>query len=247
MTFFCYLLMALVTICYCLAGILPFVVAVSLCAFSRKLIGRITRFAILFYGKSIVHIALRPFAKVDFEDMEPEQDRGIYICNHRSASDPFLVSVITRRPAAQAVNRWPMRLPFFGFFAVLGEYMDVTAMDYEEIRKHSAYLIGQGAPLIIFPEGTRSGNGEINQFHSTFFRVAKDLSCPIIPVAIVGNEHIPSRDFRITCGHIRIRKLPQIAPELIHSLSPFQLKNHVRSPLKKETAAMDKALERSPA
>ena len=97
-----------------------------------------------------------------------------------------------------------MRLPFFGFFAGIGEYLDITSMNYEQAKERAAYLLGQHVPLFVFPEGTRSGSREMNQFHGTFFRIAKELSCPLIPVAITGNERIPSRDSRITCGRIRI-------------------------------------------
>lgn len=135
----------------------------------------------------VVRIALRPFAGVEFEDRSPEQNGGIFICNHRSASDPFLVSsVAVRRAPAQVVNRWPMRLPFFGFFAGIGEYLDITSMNYEQAKERAAYLLGQHVPLFVFPEGTRSGSREMNQFHGTFFRIAKELSCPLIPVAITA-------------------------------------------------------------
>ena len=113
-TIACYLLMGLVTVVYCLLAVFPLAIAILFCGFSRKRIGNIMRFFILWYGRAVVRIALRPFAGVEFEDRSPEQNGGIFICNHRSASDPFLVSsVAVRRAPAQVVNRWPMRLPFF--------------------------------------------------------------------------------------------------------------------------------------
>ena len=239
-TIACYLLMGLVTVVYCLLAGFPLAIAILFCGFSRKRIGNIMRFFILWYGRAVVRIALRPFAGVEFEDRSPEQNGGIFICNHRSASDPFLVSsVAVRRAPAQVVNRWPMRLPFFGFFAGIGEYLDITSMNYEQAKERAAYLLEQHVPLFVFPEGTRSGSREMNQFHGTFFRIAKELSCPLIPVAITGNERIPSRDYRITCGRIRIRKLSPIPMEVIAELPPFQLKNHVRRLLMDETAKRD--------
>ena len=224
-TIACYLLMGLVTVVYCLLAVFPLAIAILFCGFSRKRIGNIMRFFILWYGRAVVRIALRPFAGVEFEDRSPEQNGGIFICNHRSASDPFLVSsVVLRRSPAQVVNRWPMRLPFFGFFARIGEYLDITSMNYEQAKERAAYLLEQHVPLFVFPEGTRSGSREMNQFHGTFFRIAKELSCPLIPVAITGNERIPSRNYRITCGRIRIRKLSPVPMEVIAELPPFQLK-----------------------
>ena len=98
--------MGLVTVVYCLLAVFPLAIAVLFCGFSQKRIGNIMRFFILWYGRAVVRIALRPFAGVEFEDRSPEQNGGIFICNHRSASDPFLVSsVAVRRSPAQVVNR----------------------------------------------------------------------------------------------------------------------------------------------
>lgn len=242
-TFTCYLFLFLYTILYCACAVIPLCIGLFLCGFQRKRIGFLLRFLILWYGRGVISLVLRPFASVRFEDLEPSCRFGIFIFNHRSASDPFLVSVLrTLKPCVQAVNRWPMRLPFFGFFASLGEYIDVTAMSYEQILQKASSLLGSGVPLAVFPEGTRSGGRVMNPFHGTFFRIAKELACPLIPVAVTGNERIPDRDFRMSRGRIHIRKLPALTPDRIADLPPFQLKNRVRAILLAETEKMDAGL-----
>ena len=72
--------MGLVTVVYCLLAVFPLAIAVLFCGFSRKRIGNIMRFFILWYGRAVVRIALRPFAGVEFEDRSPEQNGGIFIC-----------------------------------------------------------------------------------------------------------------------------------------------------------------------
>jgi 1-acyl-sn-glycerol-3-phosphate acyltransferase len=44
----------------------------------------------------------------------------------------------------------------------------------------------RGAAVIIFPEGTRTGNGQLGEFKHGFGLIAKRAGVPVVPVAIVG-------------------------------------------------------------
>ena len=50
--------------------------------------------------------------------------------------------------------------------------------------------VKQGISVFIFPEGTRSKDGEFHQFKKGSFKIAQRSGCPIIPVTIVGAAHI---------------------------------------------------------
>lgn len=54
------------------------------------------------------------------------------------------------------------------------------------IEKAERQLIN-GVSVVIFPEGTRTKNGEMNKFKKGAFRIAADLSLPILPVTIRGS------------------------------------------------------------
>ncbi|MFA6293497.1 MAG: lysophospholipid acyltransferase family protein, partial [Victivallales bacterium] len=207
--------------------------------FNRQKIAHWLRFFILWYGKIIIRLAVFPFVRITYEDTAPDETGpSIIIVNHRSASDPFLVAMLDRK-IIQTVNGWPMRLPFFGFFARNAEYIDITKTDYDGLRTHIGYLLQKGVSVISFPEGTRSGNRTMNQFHGGIFRVAHELSATVTPVCITGNENLPSRKFKFSCGHIRIRKLSSIKAETVASFTPFTLKTHVRDIIADETSKMD--------
>ncbi len=214
-----------------------------LTGFKKGNVAKVARFFILWYGKFVIYVALKPYVWVRFENLSEEKSvAGIYIFNHRSSSDPFLVSAVTDLPVAQVVNDWPMKLFFFGFFARIGEYIDIKSMPFEEALAKARYLIGKNVPLMVFPEGTRSGGHHMNPFHGAFFRIAKELNCPLIPVAIAGNERIPTRSFKMHCGRILIHRLPAIPPETVQRLKPYPLKNHVHRVLYEETVRMDRKL-----
>lgn len=232
-----YVSMLLWSIGYCAVMLLPFVVASLL---SKETRGRFVRWAILQYGRLMIYRAVWPFVRVKFEDGAVGENRpGIYVFNHRSASDPFLVATLNI-PVIQAVNGWPMRLPFFGFFAQLGGYIDTTKMSYEEMRDRTRQMLARGVSVAAFPEGTRSGNRRMNQFHSGVFRVALELGAVIYPCCIIGNEALPDRRFRFRCGQIRVRRLLPMAPEEVRRFgNAFLLKNHIRSRIQQEIGRME--------
>ena len=49
-----------------------------------------------------------------------------------------------------------------------------------------AAALKQGKSIVIFPEGTRSRNGQVGEFKKTFAILSRELNVPIVPVAVGG-------------------------------------------------------------
>lgn len=212
--------------------------------FARKKTPEMVRYFIVWYGKCIVRIALFPYVKFTYrKKTEEPMVGGIYVFNHRSGSDPFLVGCTTYKPLVQIVNDWPMRLPFLGFFAKFGGYIDVKNETYEWVKEYVKKLVSSGIPVMAFPEGTRSGNRSMNQFYSTVFHIAKEIDCPVIPMVIAGNEEIPNRKFRMKPGKILMHRLPAIPREFVRESSAFKLKKTVHRIIFEESQRMDQELD----
>ncbi|MBQ4480118.1 MAG: hypothetical protein II943_05730 [Victivallales bacterium] len=66
------------------------------------------------------------------------------------------------------------------------------------------------------------------------------MGCPRIPLypgIITGNEHNPTRHFRLSCGYVHFHLLPPISPETARSFSSaFALKQYVRERMAKAAA-----------
>ncbi len=232
-----YLSLILWSTFYCTAAALPFLCGMVFLRGSGRT--RFCRFLILYYGRTMIYIAMRPFVRVTLESEAGSAvtEPGIVVFNHRSASDPFLVAAL-KESVIQLVNGWPMRLPFFGFWARQGGYIDVTLTNREEQLKKMREILGQGSLIVAFPEGTRSGSRKMNQFRSGIFFAARELGCPIYPCCIVGNENFPDRGFVFhrRCV-VRIRRLRAIFPaEAAAPDNVYLLKKLVRDRLQ---AAMD--------
>lgn len=205
---------------------------------------RMVRYFIVWYGKCIIRIALFPYVKMTYREKTEEPIvGGIYVFNHRSGSDPFFVGCTTFKPLVQIVNDWPMRLPFLGFFARMGGYIDIKNETYEWVREYVRKLVAEGTPVIAFPEGTRSGNRSMNQFYSTVFHIAKEIDCPIIPMVIAGNENVPNRQFKMRPGRILMHRLPAVSRDFIRTSSAFKIKQTVRNIIFEESRRMDLELD----
>ena len=73
----------------------------------------------------------------------------------------------------------------------------------------------KGASVMMFPEGTRTQNGELLPFRAGGFSLALELGLPIVPVAISGTfEVFPKGRNELRTFHpMRARVLPPLMPE----------------------------------
>lgn len=188
------------------------------------------RRAISYYGWVIINILPLGLIKIDYKDLETGDKKGpfIFVANHRSASDPFLVACLPYE-CIQVVNTWPFRLPIFGRFASWAGYLSVKELSFEEFSLRAAKLLSQGVSIIAFPEGTRSGSKQMGQFHGAIFRVAMKTKIPVAPISIIGNEKTPLKgSFLLNPSVIKIRRLKAVRVQEYSDWSAFKFKNYVR-------------------
>jgi 1-acyl-sn-glycerol-3-phosphate acyltransferase len=204
----------------------PSLTAVGLLT-NRRLVLRLLRRTISHYGASII-LCGWPWVRVTFVDLAP-QDKPpfIYVANHRSSSDPFLMACLPVE-AIQVLNNWPARLPILGIVSRIAGYLKVRQMPLEEFIAKGAVLLKEGCSVVAFPEGTRSGSTRMGPFHGAVFRLALQEGATIVPLAIMGNEDIPRRGtLWLRPGRIVITKLPAITAEQYAGMTPYKLKTLV--------------------
>lgn len=218
------------------------VVAISLFR-PKKVLLRNFRSAIIIYGKVVTRLGY-PLVRLRIENCSGvDLTRGpyIFIINHRSSSDPFLVSSLpVGTEMVQVVNKWPFKLPVLGFFARLADYIDINSIPFEEFMEQGSRLLGEDVSIVFFPEGTRSGGVEMGQFRSAAFKLFLDTRVPIIPVAISGNQDIPHKgSLKLNPGTVKIRYLPPVRWVQYESSNAYKVKTAVRDMIGKELRDMD--------
>ena len=212
--------------------------------FSRRLALRRLRRSISWYGLAVIYGLAFPLIRVRYRNFGPDDGPGpfIFICNHRSASDPFLMGCLPFE-AVQVANTWTFNIPILGRAARMAGYLSVNEISFADFSAKALRLLKDGVSIVAFPEGTRSGSSDMGQFHGSIFRIALESQCAIVPLCVVGNEKIPSRDFVLQPGKIKLYKLPALEWEVFKKMKPFELKNHVRAIIAARTAEMDQEAE----
>lgn len=201
------------------------------------------RRAMVWWGR-VVALIPWPFIRLKYE-LTGENDTGkayIFICNHRSAVDAFLLGVLPHE-FVEIVNDWPFRIPVLGFFARYAAFLDIRNMDPDDFTRRATTLLNQGVSIVFFPEGTRSVTRQMGSFHGTAFRLAVETGVPIVPLCICGNEEVmPKGSSLLHPGTIRVRQLQPLTAAEYAGLTPFALKIRVREIIERELAAMENCL-----
>ena len=125
----------------------------------------------------------------------PDDVMPLFVGNHRSNYDPIIQWYVLRKWRPSFISKASnFKIPIFGRIIRKCCFM---AIDRESPRKamttinKSARLLKQGEVSIgVYPEGTRSKNGELLPFHNGVFMIAQKANAPIVVMSIRGTERI---------------------------------------------------------
>lgn len=139
----------------------------------------------------------------------------IVVSNHQSLLDlPLLISLFPLRMTVVAKKElfW---IPIFGWGMW---FSGILPIDRKNLRKAiqvldrlAEILIHEKLSLLIFPEGTRTRDGNLLPFRKGSFALAKKVGLPLLPVKISGNfEILPKTTFFVRPGKVKCEIFPAI-------------------------------------
>lgn len=164
----------------------------------------------------------------------PRDGTRLFVGNHQSALDiPIIIAALHGRVSFMAKDSL-FRIPVFGwamarygFVAVVRSNARQTLRNFETVVKRSK---GRPLSLLVFPEATRSRDGQMLPFRRGAFRIGKRLGGPIIPFAIEGSINVNHPDHvTIRPGPVRLTFLPPIPASDVADLSTAELCERARS------------------
>lgn len=144
----------------------------------------------------------------------PIDTPAIFVSNHQSNFDiPIIYSSLPIQFSWLAKQEL-FRVPLFG---AAMKSVGCIPIDRSNRRKmmHSinaaARKIKDGTSVIIFPEGTRSPDGQLQPFKKGALLIAAKAKVPVIPIAIHGSyQRLPKDKFQVSSGRVSIEFLPPI-------------------------------------
>lgn len=130
---------------------------------------------------------------IDGHGMEllPEQDGYILYPNHQGMFDVLAIIQLMERPISVVLKKELANIPFLKqVFACLG----AIPLDRSDPRQgmkmilQVAQEVSEGHNFLIFPEGTRSKDGNhLLPFKGGSFKSAMKAKCPVVPVALIDS------------------------------------------------------------
>ncbi len=126
--------------------------------------------------------------RVEGRSKLPWEGPAVLVANHLSLID-IIVLYGLYSPFKWVSKAEVFRVPFIGWNMRLNDYVPLRRGDRESVREmaeHCQRHLARGAPVLIFPEGTRSRDGSLQPFKDGAFRLAMEARCPVIPIAVRG-------------------------------------------------------------
>lgn len=131
----------------------------------------------------------------------------VFVANHQSiydipvlfASLPFQLRIIAKDSLG--------RFPFLGWHLRRTGHLLVNRRkpDSAAVFAWANALTRKGLSLIVFPEGTRSRDGQVALFKGGSFYPAMQAGLPVVPLSIVGSRHVMRKgELTTRPGHVRL-------------------------------------------
>ena len=118
----------------------------------------------------------------------PQEGGVLLVSNHQSYLDPVLLGVRLKRPLSYMAKSGLFKFPPFawfirslGAFPIKQNTADIRAL------KEAIERVQEGRALTIFPEGSRTENGELRPIEPGIALVIRKARVPVVPAVIDGS------------------------------------------------------------
>lgn len=158
------------------------------------------------WSQAFIRILLLPVRVQGREHMDSRQSYVI-IPNHQGAFDIFLVYGFLQRHFKWMMKKELREIPLVGKACEASGYIFVDQKGGPKALRathdRAREILKGGISLVVFPEGARTWDGQMQPFKRGAFRLADELQLPLLPVTINGSfEVLPrSRGFNFVEWH----------------------------------------------
>lgn len=155
------------------------------------------------FTTSLIYIMANVRKHVAISNKDVFRKPAIYIANHASFLD-ILVMTMLHPKLILMTNKWVWRSPVFGFIVRMADYYSVSE-NLDNQLPAIRQLTAEGYGIVVFPEGTRSKDGQILRFHKGAFYLAEKLALPVVPVLLHGIHYTMQKgDWLLKDGQINV-------------------------------------------
>lgn len=178
---------------------------------------------------------LRHLVGLDYRVIGEEHrraDRVIYAIKHQSAWDTVVTHLLIDDPAI-ALKQELVTIPIFGQCLRHAGMIEIARGQGSKALRSliggARKAIARGSPVVIFPEGTRTPPGEKRPYHPGVAALYKQLSLPVVPVALNSGLFWGRRSFVKRAGTISVEFLEPIQPGLDRKAFMAELESRIEA------------------
>ncbi len=166
----------------------------------------------------------------------PKEDGFLFCGNHQGLFDIVAIVDSFERPIAGVYKKEIENVPFIKQIA---ECTHSYAMDRDDVRQSMKVIqavtkdLANGRNIVIFPEGTRSKNGnQMGEFHAGTFKCVTKSKVPIVPFVFIDSYKVLDQD---GCAPLKVQLhyLEPICYEEYKDLKTNEIADLVKSKIEK--------------
>jgi 1-acyl-sn-glycerol-3-phosphate acyltransferase len=148
----------------------------------------------------------------------PPGESCIFLSNHVSNLDPPILLPALPGMCSVFLKRSLMRIPLLGTAMRMARFVPVSRGHSREEAQQSVAIaadaLRSGRNIFIFPEGTRSLDGNLLPFKKGAFFLAADTNAPMVPIVIQGTAQMMRKgSMKVFPGEAVVRFLPALRPQ----------------------------------
>lgn len=162
---------------------------------------------------------------------------ALFVSNHVSNIDP--AALFAALPRIAVILKKELRsIPLLGYVMEMGSFIYVDRRDRASRKRameQAVQALKDGVSLLVFPEGTRSPDGNLLPFRPGPFAMAIESGRPIVPITVHGaRELMPKGTLKITPGEVTLVFHPPAVTEGLEDSERGALMERVRTMMQQE-------------
>ncbi|MDO5154656.1 MAG: lysophospholipid acyltransferase family protein [Eubacteriales bacterium] len=169
-------------------------------------------------------------------DNLPKESGYIMFPNHQGLFDVMGLVHLNPTPFGVVIKKEAYKVPLL---RQLVQTMGGLFIDRDDVKQglqiinEMASQVKAGRNFLIFPEGTRSKNGnKLGEFKGGSFKAATKAKCPIVPIAII-DSYLPFDQNTTNQVDVQIHILPPIMYEEYKPMKTNEIADYVKEKIQK--------------
>ncbi len=232
-------------ICIPIVFILLFVIMLVMLFFiglffnKNKPIKKPSKFALFFVNNVnyLLCVLGRAKIKVSNKDLMPDED-VIIVTNHISNFDPMVVMKTYHKKKIFCVTKYGnLKIPLCGPYIYKAGFIPIDRENPKEgvkaIKKAVSYLDNSLGSIYICPEGTRSKDGKLHEFHPGSFKIALWSKKPIVVIS-VKNTNMIHKNFPFKSTKVDLNVLKVITYDEYKDMTGVEISDYAHNLIKED-------------